>query len=305
MPDARANLRLEIERARVRGDRRVEQAAIPARAHQAGQQLRVGGVRALDETDHRVVGATEIHLELREQLVGDRQIGIEIERPPERRLRVIETLLRSRRQVLGHHVMDPAEARPRGRVVRIFLDALQVQIARDAPLLRVVTELVAAQKVLVGRRRSTARRAAASAARGWSAATRARRRCDASARPGRETGRRPASGPSATTTACRSTASVSCVATRISRPERSSVPVTIASTSASAPIWLGADRIAREPGRRHARSDDQRLQAAERAGERVGQAEGEELGLGVRPQHAERQHDESRHADRLRQAPSR
>jgi alkyl hydroperoxide reductase subunit AhpC len=44
-------------------------------------------VGALDQADHRVVRAAEIHLELREQLVGDRQIGIELERFPERRLR--------------------------------------------------------------------------------------------------------------------------------------------------------------------------------------------------------------------------
>src|ERR1700730_16553531 len=94
--------------------------------------------------------ATKVHFELREQLVGDRQIGIELERPPKRRLRVIETFLRSSRQVLPHYVMDPTEACPRRRIAGILVDALHVQVARDAPLLRVVAELIAAKEVLVG-----------------------------------------------------------------------------------------------------------------------------------------------------------
>ncbi len=59
-------------------------------------------------------------------------------------------------------------------------------------------------------------------------------------------------------------ASVSCVATRISFPTRSSVPVTITSTSASAPIRLRGHRIAREPGRRMLERTTSDCEAAER-----------------------------------------
>ena len=45
--------------------------------------------------------------------------------------------------------MDSAEPRPRRRIARILFDASQVQIARGAPLLRIVAELIAAQEVLV------------------------------------------------------------------------------------------------------------------------------------------------------------
>jgi hypothetical protein len=49
-----------------RGNRRVEQAAIAARAHQADEQFRVGGLRALGQPDHRIACAAEIHFELRQ-----------------------------------------------------------------------------------------------------------------------------------------------------------------------------------------------------------------------------------------------
>ena len=52
-------------------------------------------------------------------------------------------------QVLRHHMMDSAQTRPRRRIARIVLHASQVQVAREAPLLRIVTELIAAQKILV------------------------------------------------------------------------------------------------------------------------------------------------------------
>ena len=73
-------------------------------------------MRALDQPHHRVVCAAQIDFELREQLVADRQIGIELERPLERHLGLDETLLRPGLEVLPHHVMDAPEARPRRRI---------------------------------------------------------------------------------------------------------------------------------------------------------------------------------------------
>ena len=88
-------------------------------------------------------------------------------------------------------------------------------------------------------------------------------------------------------------ASVSCVATRTSlagaqqRTGHDDIDVGLAAD------LLGIRRIAGEPRRRHAGAHDQRLQAAERAGERIRQAEGQEVGLGIRPQHPKRQNDET------------
>jgi hypothetical protein len=75
-------------------------------------------------------------------------------------------------------------------------------------------------------------------------------------------------------------------------PARSSVPLTITSTSASAAIRRGSGSAAKS-ARLHA-GRDQRAQAAQGTGERVGQAERQELGLRIGPQHPERQHHERR-----------
>src|SRR5262245_36293698 len=45
--------------------------------------------------------------------------------------------------------MNPAEPGPGGRERRVLLQALEVQVTREAPLLGVVTELVAAQEELI------------------------------------------------------------------------------------------------------------------------------------------------------------
>ena len=60
-------------------------------------------------------------------------------------------------------------------------------------------------------------------------------------------------------------ASVSCVVTRISSPARSSVPVTITSTSASAAIFRESAASPDEARRREAGAHDQRFESAERS----------------------------------------
>jgi hypothetical protein len=81
--------------------------------------------------------------------VRDRQIWIQVERATERLLGAIETLALPGLDVLGHHMMDAAEPRPRGREGGIFFHRAQVQIARDDILLGIVAELVAAQEKFV------------------------------------------------------------------------------------------------------------------------------------------------------------
>ena len=90
--DAGPDLRVQLDRARVRGDGRLEQAAVATGGHQPGEQLRIGGLRAIDQPHHRVVRAPEIDLELREQLVREAQVRIELERSPEGRLGLHETI---------------------------------------------------------------------------------------------------------------------------------------------------------------------------------------------------------------------
>ena len=95
-------------------------------------------------------------------------------------------------------------------------------------------------------------------------------------------------------------ASTSCATARSWSPERSSVPMTTRSTSASAASALRSGASPAKRAADRARAHDQRADRRERRGDRVRQAEGEEVGLGIRPQHAERQHDEARQRVRQR-----
>ena len=65
---------------------------------------------------------------------------------------------------LADQAADTAEPRPRGRIARIFLHGLLVEIARDRPALRIRGELVGAQVSIRTIGRSPARRARAAAA---------------------------------------------------------------------------------------------------------------------------------------------
>ena len=236
-----------------------------------------------------------------EQLVRDRQIGVEVERPPERRLRAIETLSRPRLEVLRHHVMDAAEARPRWRVTGILLDTSEVQIARDAPLLRVVTELVAPQKVFVG-----LGDCGDVALEHVLLARRQRQRERGDDAPGElvldleHVADRHLRGVGPQQGAAR----------RVGELRRDAKLVSSTQQGARhdhVDVRVGRDlpgvrRLAREAGGRDAGAHDQRGEARERARECVGQAERQKLGVGVRPQHAERQHDETGDASGLRGA---
>ena len=77
--------------------------------------------------------------------------------------------------------------------------------------------------------------------------------------------------------------------------------MTTRSTSASAASDFEIGCVAREPRGRGARADDQRAGARQRRGDRIRQAECEEVRLWIGTQHAERQHDDA--SERLRQRP--
>ena len=70
--------------------------------------------------------------------------------------------------------------------------------------------------------------------------------------------------------------------------------MTTRSTSASAASALRSGASPGEARGDGARAHDERADARQRRGDRVGQAEGEEVRLGIGAQDAERQHDEAR-----------
>ena len=95
-----------------------------------------------------------------------------------------------------------------------------------------------------------------------------------------------------------------CTLTRTWPPAWSIEPVTTASTFAS--VATSADRAGRSLSSRRgqARADDQRFQARQRHGNRVRQAERQEVDRRLRPQDAERQHDQTRRRARHDRSPT-
>ena len=197
--------------------------------------------------------------------------------------------------VLGDHPVHPADARPTRRVVRIFGDAALVELERGVPLRR---------------NRGSARWRAGTARRrpptdGTSCLSIFRSRAvsgsdsDSTIRPASSSCRLKRSPTGACAVCDHSTvapdASTSCVVTRTcaagaqQRAEQDDVHFGFPRDRPSGPA-----RSSREPAGRSARADDQRLQTRQRAGDRVGEAEREEVGLRVLPQDPERQHDEAR-----------
>ena len=89
-------------------------------------------------------------------------------------------------------------------------------------------------------------------------------------------------------------ASTSWATARSCSPERSRVPITTRSTSTSAARALRSGRLPGEARGGGAGAHDQRADARQRRRDRVRQAEGQEVRLGVGAEDAERQHHEAR-----------
>ena len=292
--DAGGDVGIEPARLLVRGDRLVEEPAVAAGVDEPGEQLRVVAVavRLAQQPHDRARRLADVRLELRVELVRHRQARVELERAAERvlgaRLAVGATL-----DVLADHAVAAAELRPRRREVGIQLQAALVEVARLRELGVGARQLVGAQvqlvaRALVGRVRR---------GRGVGAAERQRqapRPRAARCRPAGGTGR-----PGSDWTVCDVSsvppgASTSCADARSWSPARSSVPMTTRSTSASA---ASAFRSGASPAKRAAvgaRPHDQRADARQRRRDRVGQAEGQEVRLGIGTQDAEGQHHEAR-----------
>src|SRR5260370_33497323 len=68
-------MRIELPRAAMRSDRRLEEPAIPARVHEAGVEVRISAplTRSPHEPEHRLLAAPQIGLEIGVEMVRDRQ----------------------------------------------------------------------------------------------------------------------------------------------------------------------------------------------------------------------------------------
>lgn len=122
---------------------------------QAGQQLGISAMPldAGEQSEHRLLGAPQIQLEIRVVVVSQRQVGIQVQRPSEGvlRLRVVVRRLRTVAPV-PEAPIHAAQSGPRGRVGGILLQTLQIQIARLSGGLIVPAELRRAQIRLIGTR---------------------------------------------------------------------------------------------------------------------------------------------------------
>ena len=127
--------RVEPASAGVRRERRVHEAAIPARRDEPGKQVRVGraDLRTVEQPEHRVLRPPPFQLERRVEVVRHRQVRIERQLPLERGTRLpisLRVLIGVQvRGVLRNHPVHPTEPGPGGGVIHVFLDTAQIEIA--------------------------------------------------------------------------------------------------------------------------------------------------------------------------------
>ena len=122
--EAGRDVRIEPARLGVRGDRLLEQPAVAARVDEPGEQLRIVAVtpRLAQQPHERALGLADVGLQVRVELVGDRQPRVERERAAEGLLGARLAVGRAV-DVLADHAVAAAEPRPGGREPRIELEA--------------------------------------------------------------------------------------------------------------------------------------------------------------------------------------
>ena len=130
------NLRIESPRLFVHGDRCVEQATVATGVYQAGKEFRIGTspFRALDQSARRILWASQIDLDVRIQVVGKREVWVNLQSAlacvlSQREIRVTFVL-----EVPSYHAIHPSQTGPSRSVTRIFLDTTQVEISGKLPL---------------------------------------------------------------------------------------------------------------------------------------------------------------------------
>ena len=124
MDRRRLDRRIEAARPHVRSQRRAEQAAVAAGVDEPGEQLRIRApaARLAEQPHHRVARAPAVDVDLRHQVVGQRQIRIQLEGALQRGLRAREVALAAAAE-LADQPVQTAEPRPRRRIAGIFLRA--------------------------------------------------------------------------------------------------------------------------------------------------------------------------------------
>ena len=96
-------------------------------------------------------GPARFRLEMGRELVGDGEIGIQLEGTTEGRLRPDPVPFRVF-DVLADQAVSPAQPRPGGREGRVFVEGLQVEVSGHRHLLVAEARVVATQVELVGPR---------------------------------------------------------------------------------------------------------------------------------------------------------
>src|SRR6185437_1474444 len=86
-----------------------------------------------EQAHKRLTRPSQIEIELREEMLRDRQLGIERERTPERLLGKCPAFTLVTRAVLCHQPVHATEPRPCRRVVRIAANRFETQVARRVP----------------------------------------------------------------------------------------------------------------------------------------------------------------------------
>src|SRR5208283_4258109 len=101
----------------------------------------VGVLRRLAEKPHDgLQGMPRVGLDRRIEIVRDGQVGTECECAVKSPLRGFQ-VMRSRLAELLEEAVAASQSRPGGSVVRVFLEALAVEVARHGPALEVVLAL--------------------------------------------------------------------------------------------------------------------------------------------------------------------
>ena len=245
---------IDPPRSPIRRQRGLKQAAKAARHHETGEEMRIrcASPHPLQQPHHGLgCPALLLDLEIGIEVVCDREVGVDLQRPAKRLLRERHALDLPLRAVLREHPIDPAQSSPRRRVVRVLLEALPIEVAghREPGRIRGVgTEVIGAEVQVVGLRVDRLLAAERAAIAG-----RERERQRVHDLPGqvvleleqvgerdlrRAGGQQRAEG-----------ASSICVETRTWSPARSSVPVTTTSTPASAAWPSSRSRRRRSAGR--------------------------------------------------------
>ena len=298
--DGGDGVRVEAPRFLVRGHGLLVEPAVPGGVDESREQLGVVAVPPpfAQQAHQRVQGVAGVRLEARVEAMRHGQARVEVQR-------AAEGLLRPRLavpgvvEVLADHPVAAAQARPGRSELRVQLQAALVQVPR-------LREMVVAPRELVGAEEELVRaRVARLVGRGRRRLAPERQRERLHHAPGHvvlemeEVTQRRLHGVRREEGAPRRLHELRRDPELIAGPEQGAHDDAI-------DVHLGGERLevrglAREARRDRARAHDERADAEQRGGDRVGQDEGQEVRLGIRPQDAKGKDQDARgHAGQRR-----